>query len=64
LNCGRKSKYICPGRFEVLHLDIVEDILEECQKMEAIVRQGTKCSLVFGFGWSDRYENKNDKVQA
>jgi hypothetical protein len=61
LNCGRKSEYGCTSRFEVQHLDIVEDLLDEDWMMATIVvRQGWTLSLVFGVGWSDRDADKKD----
>jgi hypothetical protein len=42
------------SRFKVQHLDIVEDLLDEDQMMETIVRQGWTLALVFGVGWSDK----------
>jgi hypothetical protein len=54
LNCRRKSKYKCANRFEVQHLDIVEDLLNEDQMMETTVRKGWTLSLVFGVISSDK----------
>ena len=62
LNCKRKSKYECTSRFEVRstyrfevqHLDIVEDLLNEDQTMAVVVRKGWTLTLVFEFGWNDR----------
>jgi hypothetical protein len=59
-NCGRKSEYRCTSRFEVQHLDIVEDLLDEDRMMATTMRQGWTLSLVFGVGWSDRDADKKD----
>jgi len=44
----------------VHHLDIMEDLLDEDQTMETIVRQGWTLALVLGVGWSDRDADKKD----
>jgi hypothetical protein len=54
LNCKRKSNYKRTSRFEVKHLDIVEDLLDGDRTMATIVRQGWELSLVFGVGKSDK----------
>jgi hypothetical protein len=57
----KRSKYRCTSRFEVQHLDIVEDLLDEDWMMEVVVRQGWTLALVFGVGWSDRDVTKKTK---
>jgi hypothetical protein len=46
----------------VQHLDIVDDLLDEFWTMSSIMRQGWKLALVFGFGWSDIFLERKDKV--
>ena len=43
------------------HLDIVEDILDIDQMMEAVVRQGWTLALVFGVGQSHGDATKKTK---
>jgi hypothetical protein len=52
-NCGRKLEYRCISRFEVQHLEIVEDLLDEDQMMATTMGQGWALALVFGVGQSD-----------
>jgi hypothetical protein len=70
-NCGRNSKYRLTNRFDLQHLNIVEDLLDEDQTMVAVVRKICTLSLVIGFYRVtmdiDAIENtkfKHDKVHS
>jgi hypothetical protein len=52
------QNYIHSNSFEVKHLEIVEDLLDEDQIMVAVERQGWTLSLVFRVGKSDRDATK------
>jgi hypothetical protein len=52
-----------PSRFEVQHLDIVDDLLDEDWMMETVVRQGWTLALVFGVGQSDEDATEKTKFR-
>jgi phosphotransferase system IIB component len=62
-NMKRVQEYKCTSRFEVHHLDIVEDFLDEDQMIEVVVRKGWTLYLVFGVGKRDEYEIENTKFR-